>query len=175
MHNRYAPEQRWLHWLIVALVLTQLVLGALLANAPPNDADYAAQIYGLHGGTGLVIFLVMLWRLSARLRHGAPPLPLGTPGLVSRLAHANHYAFYLLLLLEPVIGYLVGGAKGYPLSVYGLFTIPAAIGKSDQVAELLEGAHGVVAGLLVLLIALHVAGVIYHTFIRRDRLLARMT
>ena len=37
------------------------------------------------------------------------------------------------------------------------------------------GAHGVIAGLLVLLIALHVSGVIYHTFIRRDRLLARIT
>jgi cytochrome b561 len=174
--RRYAAPLRWLHWIVVALVLIQLSLGVSISPVlVPKDEQLAQILYNLHDGTGATIFIVMLVRAFVRLTNGAPPMPEGTPFWVRQLSGANHLAFYLLLLAQPVIGYLNNGANGYPLSYYGLFDIPSIIAKDDTTAKTFSAVHLGVALTIVALIVLHLAGVAYHAVVRRDRLLQRMT
>jgi cytochrome b561 len=174
MPGSYAPTIRWLHWLVAALVLLQIGLGLWVTQAAPADDALKMGLYATHDGVGLVIFTAMLARLAARLRHGALAPGPGTPEWSTRLARANHVAFYILLLVQPVLGWFNNGANGFPLSVFGLFDIPAPIGRSEALAGVFSAAHFTVAALLGLLIVLHLLGVFYHVAIRRDGVLRRM-
>ena len=97
----------------------------------------------------------MVARLKLRRRVGAPPPPAGTPVDPALLARINHYGFYGLLLLMPVIGWLA-----------------YAFDRPD--ATFFGSIHGALALVLFLAICAHIAGVIYHTKFRRDGLLSRM-
>ena len=106
----------------------------------------------LHALSGALILVLMLVRLAIRLRHGAPPLPPGTPAMISFAAHANHFAFYGILVLLPL-----SGAAAILLGI-------------DDAADL----HRTLVLLLFVLIAMHIGGVVYHTVLRRDGLIWRM-
>jgi cytochrome b561 len=97
----------------------------------------------------------MLWRLGLRRKLGAPAPPTGTPVDASALAHANHIGFYAILLVLPVLGWLTYVSHGHARALWASM-------------------HQGTAFLLVLAIAAHLAGVAYHTFVRRDGLLRRM-
>jgi cytochrome b561 len=174
MSRNYAPAIRSLHWVVAGLVVVQIGLGLWVTEAPPADDAATMRLFATHDGVGFIIFVAMLARLVARLRHGAPAPEPGTPAWTTRLARVNHAGFYALLLVQPVLGWFNNGANGFPLSVFGLFDIPAPIGKSAALADVFSAAHLGVAVALVALIVLHLLGVLYHITIRRDGLLRRI-
>jgi cytochrome b561 len=156
--GRYSRTQILLHWTVVGLVIVQWLTHDAMedfwdlvedgeAGGPPDDITAL-----LHMASGASVLVLMLIRLVVRLRVGAPPLPAGMPRLLKLAAHLNHYAFYGILILLPL-----SGATAIFLGV-------------EDAADL----HGTLVPLLFLLIAAHIGGVIYHTFIRRDGLLWRM-
>jgi cytochrome b561 len=53
--------------------------------------------------------------------------------------------------------------------------LPSPIGKDEALAQWLSRFHWGGAIAIILLIGGHLGGVVYHTFIRRDGLLKRMT
>ena len=75
----------------------------------------------------------------------------------------------------PVTGFLATNAWGFPLSVFGVLPVPSPLGKDEDIAKVLSLLHWCGAVTIVSLILAHLAGVIYHTFVRRDGLLQRMT
>ena len=90
------------------------------------------------------------------------------------MATLNHAALYLLLLAQPVVGYLGNNAGGYALAWYNLVNLPALVGKNDALSNLMFSFHKWGGIALVVLIGLHLLGVVYHAVIRRDGLLQRM-
>ncbi|CAH2604380.1 Cytochrome B561 [Rhodovastum atsumiense] len=178
MLEGYSREQRLIHWTVAGLVVAQILIGISLAKllqSSPENADELSRMLGLHGGTGTLLFVLMAWRLSLRRRLGVPPPPEGTPEDVSTLARLNHLTFYVLLLAMPIVGWLAASASGQQLSVFGLVHLPALIGKNQDVAAALTRMHVASGYLLICLIGLHLMGVVYHTYMRRDGLLRRMT
>jgi cytochrome b561 len=95
------------------------------------------------------------------------------PRWQARVAHANHVALYALLLAQPLIGYLGSEFSGFPVKYFGV-TLPGWAGKNVVFKEWLSGAHLAVSWLILLAVALHVAGALKHALINRDGLLARM-
>ena len=156
--SRYSRTQIMLHWAIVVLVLVQWLSHDAMEDFWDRAEDGEAfglpgdPIALLHMASGASILVLMVVRIIVRLRLGAPPLPAGMPKLLKLAAHLNHLAFYAILILLPVTG------------ATAIF-----LGIEDS-ADL----HGTLVPLLFLLIAAHIGGVIYHTFIRRDGLLWRM-
>jgi cytochrome b561 len=144
----YTLRQRRLHWIVASLVVLQLMLGAFIGSTRPADHR---PILMLHAAIGTTIFILMLSRWQLRRRIGAPPPPAGTPVDAAVLARANHLGYYVLLLTIPVIGWCA-------------FLFDSGFG----------ALHAAGAGVLVLAIGAHLAGVAYHSWIRRDGLLQRM-
>jgi len=89
-------------------------------------------------------------------------------------AHATHIGLYALLILMPLTGFLATNAWGFPLSLFGVLPIPSPLGKDEAIAKVLSLLHLCGAVAIGLLILGHLAGVVHHTFIRRDGLLRRM-
>lgn len=140
----YTRNQLIAHWMVAILALVQLLFGGDMAEAYAAASEAGAwPLSGaawMHGGVGLTILALMLWRLGMRLRHGAPPPPQDLPAALRALSRANHFAFYGVLIAMPLAG------------------LWATLTLNDAVARL----HAAAAGLLLALIALHLAGAILH-------------
>jgi cytochrome b561 len=172
---RYAAPLRWLHWITAVLVAGLLLIGSCLTYFPPPDGPFKELLYELHESTGMTVWLLVLLRIAVRLATGAPALPGGTPRAVRVLATLNHVALYLVLLVQPLVGLMDANAWGAPLHWYGLFLVPSPIGRQpDPVAQQYTDLHWWGAATLVLLLALHVAGALYHGLVRRDGVLRHM-
>jgi cytochrome b561 len=173
----YVPAQRRLHWIVAGLVVLQLLIGIWIGGtlAEPDNQALLTRLFAVHGGTGALIFVLMLVRLQYRRSLGAPPPPPGTPEDVALLARVNHLGFYVLLLILPVIGWLSLSAAGFSLSLFGIVSLPSPLATDQETALVLGRIHGGLALVLFAGIIAHLGGVYYHTYIRRDGLLRRMS
>ncbi|WP_198384623.1 cytochrome b/b6 domain-containing protein [Roseomonas sp. KE2513] len=163
---------RTFHWLVVALVLLQLALALVLPSVLPKSAE--DTITAWHLATGSTILLVMLLRLGWRLTHPMPPAPTDLPAALRLLARGTHWAFYFVLILLPLLGWMAANAYGTTPRLLGLIPLPSLLAPDQAVAETIGGVHKNVAMLLLVLIALHVSGALYHALVKRDGVIRRM-
>ena len=109
-----------------------------------------------------------------RWRNPPPPLADDLPLLMRLGATLNHVALYVLLIVQPVVGFLGTNAWGFPLEWFYLVPIPSPIGRHEALAPLLTNLHWFGAVAMVVLLGMHIVAVIHHTFIRKDGMLSRM-
>ena len=154
----YSRLQIGVHWLTVALVVVQLSVSEGMEaayDAERGDASPTAFEWFLadvHIAAGMTILLLTLFRFALRIWRGAPPLPEDGHPALRQAARIVHLAFYVVLILLPVTGAL------------------AWFGDIGAMAEI----HEALQSLLLALVALHVAGTLYHHVVRRTNLLRRM-
>jgi cytochrome b561 len=171
---RYDGVSRAFHWVTAGLVLLAVGLGLVLGHARPEGEALKLRLYNLHESLGATIWVVTLARLGWRAGHPAPALPAGLPGVARFAARANHAALYLWLLVMPVVGFVATNAWGFPLVLFGLVPLPDPVGPDVALAEVLTALHRWMGWSLLGLIGLHLAGVLWHRFVRRDGVLGRM-
>jgi len=170
--HRYGLIAQALHWSIMLLVLVQLVLGVGAYNTPPTGDR--APIHHLHYSLGITLFALMLARLGWRLFSTPPPLPPHVNGLQRLAADGTHVAIYVLLLAMPVAGWLYTSTSQLTTTWFGLVTLPNQLGPSARSAVALKMLHMDMAGALVTLIVMHISAAVWHQFVHKDELLARM-
>lgn len=169
--TRYHPLLVALHWLLAVLIIAGLIVGGTVLAETPNDDPGKVLALRLHMGAGIAILVLMLVRLGIRLMTRTPPhADIGHPAL-NRAGIWAHWGFYLLVLAMAGSGLALANIAGLPAIVFGGSGDPLPA-EFDVFAA--RGAHGVLATALGLLIAAHVAAGLYHQFIRRDGLFARM-
>ena len=171
---RYAAPARLLHWITAALMAVIVVAGLWIAYFRPEDEPFELRLYNVHESLGVIVWLLTLIRVVYRRMHPPPPLPADTPAAIRFAARMSHLALYALLLTLPVVGFLATNAWGFPLSVFGVLPLPSPVGKDEALAKVLSAVHRIGALSIIALIGVHVAGALYHTFVRKDGLLKRM-
>ncbi|HET6467169.1 MAG TPA: cytochrome b [Geminicoccaceae bacterium] len=170
--DRYDGVSIALHWLTVLMVLVQIGAGVTMEDVgrgPTQDL-----LYNLHKSLGILILLVVLLRLAWRWRHPWPPLPASMPRGQVVLARANHALLYATLLLMPVSGFVYTAAGGYPVPFLGLVELSGLVPRDEALSKAALAVHIVGKWTLLALLALHVAGALYHLLIRRDGVFQRM-
>jgi cytochrome b561 len=170
--RRYGAVAQTLHWLIAALVFVMFGLGWYMTDLPLGQRKF--DLYQLHKSLGLTIFTLVVLRLGWRLLNPAPPLPAHMARWERSVARTSHGLLYTLLLVQPTIGYLQSNAANFPLVVWDVLPVPALLAPDEPFAETLAAVHGLVANLIFLLVALHVAGALRHHFWLRDDVLRRI-
>ncbi|MEO8308361.1 MAG: cytochrome b/b6 domain-containing protein [Pseudomonadota bacterium] len=170
---RWGSVSKLFHWVIVALIITQFVLANMAEDLPLGMAKLATL--ARHKSVGITILalavLRLLWRLYNR---NSPPLPADLKPYQRGLAHLTHYGLYLLLFAMPLSGWMMSSAKNYPVSWFGMFTLPNLVPPDEGVFALMKSTHGVLAGTLVVIATLHVLAALYHHFMKKDDVLRRM-
>jgi cytochrome b561 len=73
-----------------------------------------------------------------------------------------------------VLGWIAAGYFGYTVHLFGLFTLPALADNTMEWAHALGDVHAALTDELMGIVALHMAGALYHYFIVRDRVMQRM-
>ena len=164
-HRRFTPLQRLLHWLMAACILAMLFIGVgMVSTVMPKYLT----LVSIHKPLGIAILALALIRLALRLRYGAPPLLADLPGPMKFAAQASHYAFYVLMIGMPLLGWGMLSAAAYPVVLFGGWHLPAILPQSDSLHALLWDAHFYFAFAFFALILLHVAAALFHALVRRD-------
>ncbi len=171
--TRYGLVSVLLHWLVALTVFGLFGLGFWMVGL-----DYYSSWYrrapDLHKSIGLLLFAVMLLRLLWRLLSPAPA-PLSSHGRLTRLASKlGHGILYFGLFAVMISGYLISTADGRPISVFGLFEVPATLTSIPDQADLAGLVHEYLAWGLVIFAGLHGLAALKHHFIDRDSTLTRM-
>lgn len=131
------------------------------------------EMYGLHKSVGILIFALTVLRLGWRFVNPKPRF-LGGPSWQRWVSDSVHYGLYGCLIALPVIGLLHSNAANFPVSVFGLVTMPQLIEANRALVEPLQEAHEIAGIVLLVLFGLHVAGALKHHLFDRDPTLRRM-
>ena len=169
---KYTGVARSLHWLMAILILGLLALGLYMHELPLSPQKL--QLYSWHKWAGVTVFILVWARLAWRITHPAPPLPGSFPPLMRGLAAVGHGALYLLMILIPLSGWLMSSAKGFQTVWFGVLPIPDLLGRDAALGETLEEIHEALNWLLMATLAGHVLAALWHQFVRRDGVLARI-
>jgi cytochrome b561 len=162
--SRFTPLQRVLHWVMALGILTMLFAGVGMVST--IGPAYLALV-NFHKPLGLAILLLALVRLAVRLRHGAPALPADLPEPMKLAARLSHVAFYVLMIAMPLLGWAMLSAAGYPVVVGG-FELPPIAPPDAALHSVLWNAHRALAFCFFALFLLHLAGALFHAWLRRD-------
>lgn len=160
---RYATSQILVHWVSTLAIFFLLITGTFILAELPNTADKIGNLR-IHMLVGAFVGLLVLLRLWLRRRNPAPP-----PVAGYKLARAVRIALNAGLLILVLSGSVLAIQSGTLDAVFGTGVLPA-----DYMDYLPRKVHGIVSKVVMGLIALHVAGALYHQLILKDRLLGRM-
>ena len=178
--SRYGVVAQTLHWLIAALIVVQWFLAesAEAAGAEKETHPAAAlqqlAILARHKSVGLTIFALAIIRLIWRFVAPPPPLPNTMSRWQVAFAKATHFGFYALLFLMPMSGLVMTAAANFPVSYFGLFTIPNVVAPNEALEEVMKHRHHQLFTLLFVLAVIHIVAALKHQFVDRDDVLRKM-
>src|SRR5262245_25092799 len=120
--DRYTTTAIALHWLIVLLLLGQITFGWFLHDIPRGTPARAIYV-NLHKSTGMLLGLLILFRLYWRLRHPAPLLPASMDGWKRRAARASHVLLYACMLIMPLSGYIASNFSKWGVNFFNVLKL----------------------------------------------------
>ena len=169
---RYGVVAQLFHWTIVVLIIVQFILANRADDLPLGSAKIA--VLAQHKSFGITILGLALLRLIWRWLNPVPAEPNDIPRWQRIAARVSHIALYALLLITPLAGWLMSSARNFPVSWFGLVTLPDFIAPSKPAYELLHETHELLAQTIFWLALLHIAAALKHHFIDKDNVLRRM-
>lgn len=169
-HLHYGALTISLHWLIALLIIGMLSLGLYMVDLPIGVQKI--KFYGWHKAFGTLVLALGIIRLLWRINNITPELNI--PRWERLAARTMHWALYGFMLIMPITGWLMSSAAGFPVSFFGLFTLPDLIAPNEELRNFFGLAHEYLAYLLIAAIVIHIAAALKHHFIDKDDILRRM-
>jgi len=163
--DRFVLPARILHWLMAALILAMLFIGAGMVS---TVNDRYPELLAWHRPIGIAILILAVIRLGVRVTHRPPPLPADVPAMQAAAARASHYVLYGLMIAMPLIGWAMQSAGGYPVILWKGVVLFPILPHAVQLYGWLRFAHGLLAYAFFLLILAHLGAALFHGLIRRD-------
>jgi cytochrome b561 len=168
---QYGITAKVFHWLIVALLVAQYVIGWLMPDIHRGMQPGAAMI--VHLSIGLTILALIVLRFVWRLTHPVAPESLLAPW--QRISsEAVHWLLYVMVFATTLSGWLFASFRGWTVSFFYLAPMPMLASDNVTAGRAIDGLHQAMEWTLLVLIALHVASAFAHLFIYRDRIMQRM-
>jgi cytochrome b561 len=167
----YGAIAKTLHWLIVALLVAQYLIGGLMPDIHRGQTPGAPMT--LHVSLGLTILALILFRLAWRLTH--PVAPESTLPPWQRLSsELVHWLLYGLVLATTLTGWLFASFRGWTLTWFFALPMPMLASANASAGRMIDGWHQIAEWTLLVLVGLHVAAALAHLVYYRDRVMQRM-
>lgn len=166
---KYGTVAVTIHWISAALILVQLGSGFRTAATVDNAAKEA--VLSIHAPLGILILALMVLRILWWMFVDRKPDPIKSdPVWQAYLAKAVHVLFYFVTLGMVASGIGMMLASGGIAILSGTIDAPLP----DFTNILPRAPHGIGARLMLALFALHVGGALFHHFVKKDGVLARI-
>jgi len=168
---RYDAIAKLLHWILAVLLIGLVALGWYMMSIEhqPGSEWY----FNLHKSFGIIAATLILLRLIWVFSHKPASLPISVPLWQAKIARALHKLLYICMILMPATGFIGASFSKHGLAFFGL-SLPKWGGPSHDIAEQLFNIHGIIAWVLVVLVALHLFAALKHLFINKDGVFQRM-
>jgi cytochrome b561 len=170
--SRWGHVSQFLHWLIVALIITQVILANIAEDLPLGMKKLA--MFARHKSVGITILALAVIRLVWRWANPTPELPTTLKPYERVLAGLTHFGLYLILFAMPLTGWMMTSARGFPVSWFGFFQLPDFVPKDDTLYKAMKQTHDTLALVLYAIVTLHVLAALKHHFFLKDDVLRRM-
>jgi cytochrome b561 len=168
---QYGTTAKVLHWLVVALLLVQYLIGWLMPNIHRGMKPGDAMTY--HISVGIVILLLIVARLAWRITHPVAPES-SLPPWQRLSSEAVHWLLYLLVLATTISGWLFASFRGWTISFFFFTPLPMLSTGNPAAIRVINHWHQKFEWALLILIGLHVAAALVHIFVYRNRVVQRM-
>jgi len=188
--KRYHPVHVTLHWLIALGVFFNLYLG-IFVFSQRGRGNF--QFQPIHMVVGITLLVLILVRLVLRYTVKRPADATAGHKLLDIIAKIVHYGLYLTVLTVTVLGVVFTAQNGELQSLFtgsrpefngpppgfsppapGEFQGRPGGGPPGGFRSPLRLFHRMTAYVLALLLGIHILAALFHQFIRRDHLFARM-
>jgi cytochrome b561 len=167
--ERYGRVAIAIHWISALLIIGLMIAGFRAAGM--TDLVAKASLLRIHAPIGIAVFFLTLvrivwWLFADRKPNNSPHVP----HLQAVVAKAVHGLLYLAILGLAGSGIALVALSGVGAILFG--NVPGALPDFWNYAP--RYGHAAMARLMALLLLLHIGAALYHQFIRKDRLFARM-
>ena len=167
--ERYGRIAITIHWTSALLIIGLMIAGFRAAGM--TDPVAKASLLRIHAPVGIAVLVLTLarigWWLFADHKPNDPP---DVPRLQALAAKAVHGLLYVA-----IFGLAGSGIALLALSGAGAILFGNAPGPlPDFWSYAPRYGHAAMARLMALLLLLHIGAALYHQFVRKDRLFARM-
>jgi cytochrome b561 len=168
---QYGTTAKVFHWLIVALLLVQYLIGWLMPDIHRGMKPGAAMTF--HVSVGLLVLILIVLRFAWRLIHPVAPESSLSPW--QRLSsEAVHWLLYALVLATTVTGWLFASFRGWSMPFFYLVPMPMLAADNAAAGKTINGLHQAMEWALLVMIGIHIAAALAHIFIYRNRIMQRM-
>jgi cytochrome b561 len=173
MTNRlqYGATAKVFHWLVMALLLVQYLIGWLMPDIHRGMKPGAAMTF--HISVGIVILILIVLRFAWRLTHPVAPES-SLPRWQRLSSEAVHWLLYALVLATTVTGWVFASFRGWSTSFFYLMPLPMLASENAEAGKAIDGLHQAMEWGLLVVVGIHVAAALAHIFIYRDRVMQRM-
>lgn len=169
--STYGTTAKLLHWLIAAILLVQLALGWLMPEVRRGMSPGTAM--NAHMSIGVIALALIVARLAWRVTHPVEPDP-ALRGWQRASSEAVHWLLYALVLVATITGWFYASMRGWTVTVFSLFPLPALAPEGSQLGRAIGRLHESATAILAAAIGAHVAAALVHLFVYRDRVMQRM-
>ena len=166
--TKWSFASRFFHWISAILLLITWTMIFLYDNLDSN------LYIGLHKAFGVSLLFWMIARVINRLFSKAPPAVV-MPKWQMLLSQLSHFALYALLIAMPIAGLLMSLYGGRPVDIFGIFQIPVFVTPDRGLARLFNDWHtDIIWPMIIAFTVLHIGAALYHQFVKKDNLIARI-
>jgi len=169
--QNYGTPAKVFHWLTVALLIVQYPLGKFMPDIhrgmKPGDA------MTLHISFGITVLALIILRFLWRITHPVAPAS-SLPVWQQLISEVVHWLLYALVLATTMTGWIFASERNWPISLFFAIPLPMLSTGGSLLANSFGKWHGTMEWALLLVIGAHVTAAMAHTFIFRDRVMARM-
>lgn len=176
--ERYHVLSMSLHWLMAALILTNIFIGQ---EAEEIKTALDISLFQLHKSLGITVLLLTLARIALRFTIKTPAPPSSMKAWEVKVLKAVHGLFYLLMIGLPLTGWLLVSLSPYkiPTVLFGVLPWPhlpveGMTADPKEWMEVIGGVHGAMSKTMFVLFILHVGAALKHHFKVKDDVLFRM-
>ena len=166
----YTRTARLLHWLTAGLLVGLVGLGVTMTRWIPDEQKI--RVYSWHEWIGVTVFALTAFRLLWTMSHPPPPISLSPAERIAR--RVVHSAIYVVLLTQPIVGWIMSCAFDFPVVYLGIIPLPVIVEANPELAARMQRIHDLLALVLVGLVALHLGAIANHHLFRRDGIMRRM-
>lgn len=192
--TRYTKTAIILHWLIAFFIFGMFALGWYMADLPKDAPKQMAHdlfdlgiytwqsaeaisprnfYFNLHKSLGVTILALIALRVLWRITHRPPAMLTSYKAWEKKLANGTHHLLYLLMAAVPLTGLIMVMYGKYGVKWFGLNFIAGTDNK--PVRDFFEAAHESIGIVLLVAVAIHVAGALKHKLIDKDETSKRMS
>ncbi|WP_440825962.1 cytochrome b [Psychrobacter cryohalolentis] len=165
---KWSFASRFFHWISAILLLITWTMIFLYDNLDSN------LYIGLHKAFGVSLLFWMIARVINRIFTKAPPAVL-MPKWQMLLSRLSHFVLYALLIAMPIAGLMMSLYGGRPVDIFGIFQIPVLVTPDRGLARLFNDWHvAIIWPMIIAFTVLHIGAALYHQFVKKDNLIARI-